>query len=121
MRPLFSTEGLNESGVRNIHLLIDYNQISGFCFYNKKWDRHYPQFRALALKITEPSEYIHIPMEDQLVRYFSHINQQGEIIDVRTIDSRYAKNLHNWYLRRGYDRNIRFIKYLKEKFEQEVE
>lgn len=117
MRSLFSKEGLSQSELRNVHFLIDHNRVGGFCFYNKRWDKLYPQFRAIALKITEPSPFIDIPLEDQLVRYFSHVNQQGEIIDVRTIDSRYAKNLHDWYLRRGYERNIMFIRYLREKFE----
>ena len=66
----------------------------------------------------EPGDHPFYPKKRQEETYFKH-KGQGGIIDIRTIDSDYAKNLYNWYIKHhDYDENILFMKTLKNKFKE---
>lgn len=62
--------------------------------------------------------YFHIEMQELI--YFAHVNNEKLVIDTRTIDSRYAKNLYRWYSRRGEDESNLFMQNLKNRFEQDA-
>lgn len=66
----------------------------------------------------EPGDHPFYPKKRQEETYFKHKGQDG-IIDVRTVNPDYAKNLYNWYIKyHDYDENILFMKTLRNKFEE---
>ena len=74
--------------------------------------------RQLITRKVEPGNHPFYPKKRQEETYFKH-KGQGGIVDVRTINSDYAKNLYNWYIKHhDYDENILFMKTLRSKFEE---
>lgn len=66
-----------------------------------------------------PAHHPFYTKERQEETYFKHKNANGEIIDVRNVDTEYAKNLYNWYLNNhGYDEDILFMRKLREIFQE---
>ncbi|WP_373782158.1 hypothetical protein [Jeotgalibaca porci] len=77
--------------------------------------------KRLIRKEIEPNRKSRHPMKAQEIRYFTHVNIQGELVDVRTIDANYARNLHKWYAASGFSEDSLYMKTLKDLSETSAE
>lgn len=75
--------------------------------------------RMLVRKETEPSSHPFLPRKEQEAYYFTHLNADGEKIDIREITPEYARNLYNFYKKTFVTDESLFMKVLKSISEEE--
>lgn len=69
--------------------------------------------RMLARKEIEPSSHPFFPKKEQEAYYFTHLNADGEKVDVRGITPEYARNLYSFYRKTFATDESLFMKVLK--------
>ena len=102
----------------DVEQLESFQRIAEEDFTKQLGKRISEMVHELITRKVEPGHHPFYPKKRQEETYFKH-KGQGGIIDIRTIDSDYAKNLYYWYIKNhDYDENILFMKTLKDKFKE---